>query len=405
MAEFTGERVVPGQVDQDLWNEHLSRYLFASRLCRQKTVLDIGCGTGYGTAELAGQATSLIAIDQSSVAIDHAKTHYNRPNTTYLQADATVLPFAAASFELVVAFEIIEHLERWESFLDEASRVLTPGGQFVVSTPNKAAYAEARRFAGPNPFHQHEFEFEEFQAVLGARFAHVSVFLQNHRPSITFQPVVPGHAAHVRDDSLDPEPEASSFFIAVCAAAPQTGSPTFVHIPSAASVLLERYQHIQLLEEELNKKNTWLENLKEEHSELVERFRSLKEDLEERNRWADQLNTELGDARGDIDRLNQELANRAQQYEALISRLEKERDKHSRWAQSTQKTLDEKIQELAHCVEKLHETEKTVEERTAWAKSLDAEIETLRERLSRMEASRWLRIGRTFGLGPNVRQS
>ena len=405
MAEFTGERVVPGQVDQDLWNEHVSRYFFASRLCRQKTVLDVGCGTGYGTAELAGQATSVVAIDQSYVAIDHAKTHYDRPNTTYLQADATLLPFPADSFELVVAFEIIEHLDRWENLLDEARRVLTPDGQFVVSTPNKAVYAEARRLAGPNPFHRHEFEFEEFQAALSERFEHVSVFLQNHRPSITFQPVASGSAALVRDDSLEPDPEASSFFIAVCAAAPQTGSPTFVHIPSAANVLLERYQHIQLLEEELHKKDTWLENLKEEHSDLVERFRSLKEDLEERNLWADQLNSELGDARSDIDRLNQELADRAGEYEALISRLEEERDKHSRWAQQTQKTLDEKIQELAHCVEKLHETEKTVEERTAWARNLDAEIKTLQERLSRMEASRWIRIGRTFGLGPDVRQS
>ena len=77
---------------------------------------------------------------------------------------------------------------------------------------------------------------------------------------------------------------------------------------------------------------------------------------------------------------------------------------HSRWAQQTQKTLDDKIQELAHCVEKLHETEKAVEERTAWAKSLDAEIKTLQDKLSRMEASRWIRIGRTFGLGPDVRQ-
>ena len=53
MAEFTGERVIPGQVDADLLNEHLARYAFAVRLAGGKRVLDAGCGAGYGSAELA----------------------------------------------------------------------------------------------------------------------------------------------------------------------------------------------------------------------------------------------------------------------------------------------------------------------------------------------------------------
>ena len=52
-VEFTGERVIPGQVDADLLNEHLARYAFAARLARGKRVLDAGCGAGYGAAELA----------------------------------------------------------------------------------------------------------------------------------------------------------------------------------------------------------------------------------------------------------------------------------------------------------------------------------------------------------------
>jgi len=47
LAEFTGERVIPGQVDADLLNEHLARYAFAARLSRRKQVLDAGCGAGY----------------------------------------------------------------------------------------------------------------------------------------------------------------------------------------------------------------------------------------------------------------------------------------------------------------------------------------------------------------------
>ena len=56
--EFTGERVIPGQVDPDLWAEHISRYALAATLqSAASKVLDIGCGAGYGTARLAPNAS------------------------------------------------------------------------------------------------------------------------------------------------------------------------------------------------------------------------------------------------------------------------------------------------------------------------------------------------------------
>ena len=109
-TEFTGERVIPGQVDIDLWNEHLSRYAFAARLARRKRVLDVGCGAGYGSAELAAAASSVIGIDIDGDAVAYAAAHYSRSNLSFQQAAATALPFPDASFELVVAFEVIEHL-------------------------------------------------------------------------------------------------------------------------------------------------------------------------------------------------------------------------------------------------------------------------------------------------------
>ena len=63
MAEFTGERLIPGQVDVDLLNEHMARYAFAARLARGKRVLDAGCGAGYGSAELAQAADSVVGAD------------------------------------------------------------------------------------------------------------------------------------------------------------------------------------------------------------------------------------------------------------------------------------------------------------------------------------------------------
>lgn len=404
MAEFTGERVIPGQVDPDLWNEHRSRYLFAARLCRNKRVLDIGCGSGYGTAELASSATCVVGLDLAADAIEHARQHYSSPAVAFLQGSARALPFPDGAFELVVTFELIEHLAEWHPLLAEARRVLAPGGQFIVSTPNKHFYSESRCSTGHNPFHEHEFEFEEFREALRNLFPHVSMFLQNHGPSIVFQPVEADSGSIVCVEGDPGAPDQSNFFVAVCAASPQTGAPTFVHVPSAANVLRERGQHIALLEEELHTKNEWLEKTKASHQDLVEQFRKLQDELEERNRWAAKLNTEMDEARADIDRLNAELEQLSNNYEAKIAELEKEKEAQTQWAQQTQQQLDEKSQELAHCVDLLHETEKTVEERTTWAQTLDAQLRQLHAELSKIKASRWVKLGHAIGIGPDVRQ-
>ena len=73
MAEFTGERLIPGQVDADLLNEHMARYAFAMRLARGNRVLDAGCGAGYGSAELARIAKSVTGVDVACEAVEYAR--------------------------------------------------------------------------------------------------------------------------------------------------------------------------------------------------------------------------------------------------------------------------------------------------------------------------------------------
>src|SRR6185295_7753022 len=83
LAEFTGERVIPGQVDADLLNEHMARYAFAARLCRRKQVLDAGCGAGYGSAELARTAASVLGIDVSAETVALARAEYPAANLRF----------------------------------------------------------------------------------------------------------------------------------------------------------------------------------------------------------------------------------------------------------------------------------------------------------------------------------
>src|SRR5947209_16665428 len=104
LAEFTGERLIPGQVDVDLLNEHMARYTFAARLARGKRVLDVGCGAGYGSAELAHEALCVVGSDISGDAVDFAREHYRLPNLFFEQASSNALPHPNACFDLVVGF-------------------------------------------------------------------------------------------------------------------------------------------------------------------------------------------------------------------------------------------------------------------------------------------------------------
>ena len=93
MVEFTGERVIPGQVNDDLWSEHVARYAFARRYADGKRVLDAGCGTGYGSAELAQSAAAVTGVDISADAIEYASASYPIPGLRFLESSCTAVPF------------------------------------------------------------------------------------------------------------------------------------------------------------------------------------------------------------------------------------------------------------------------------------------------------------------------
>lgn len=414
-TEFTGERVIPGQVDIDLWNEHLSRYAFAARLARRKRVLDVGCGAGYGSAELANSATAVTGIDISADAIAYATEHYVRPNLIYQKAGAAQLPFPDASFDLVVAFEVIEHLTDWEHLIAEARRVLSPGGQFVVSTPNKAYYAETRQQSGPNPYHEHEFEYEEFKQALEQHFPHTLLFTENHADCIVFRPIADGRtpSADVRLDGEAANVDEAHFFIAVCASQMMTGAPAFLYVPTAANVLREREKHIHRLEGELATKDAWLNESQQKHAELVALHDHQTTELKARNEWALQLNQQVKDAGLRIEELQQEIESQqaaakvaVDGYEAELARLEKEKDTAIQWGQKKEVELLAQLEssqaEFTKCLALFHEAETTIEERTKWAQSLESEVENLKQQLESIRGSKWIRLGRSIGFGPKV---
>jgi SAM-dependent methyltransferase len=411
VAEFTGERVIPGKVDIDLWNEHISRYLFASRLCRFKKVIDLGCGNGYGSAELAKKAESVVGVDISESAIVEAKELYQAANLQYQVGSLDQLPFADGSFNLGVCFEVIEHLDNFRALLAEAKRVLAPGGQLIISTPNIEFYAESRKLNGPNPFHEHEFSYQEFRAVLGEYFDHQTFFVQNHASGLVFLPLEGAVGSELRLEAATPNPDEAHFFIAVCAAKPMMGAPSFVYVPTAANVLREREHHIQRLEGELQTKNEWLDTTKAEHKELVDRYRTLKEEIEAKNEWALKQNERVKKAEQEVKRVEENHAQVVTAYETRLREIEVESTEYVAWAQANEARLNSQLADIAKHIEKLDgelkqaaaqlkESEALMIERTLWAQSEQQQREAAEAKLSAVEASRWIRMGKAFGLGP-----
>lgn len=404
MVEFTGERVVPGQVDIDLWNEHIARYHFARRLARGRRVLDLGCGTGYGAAALSGAAQHVTGVDVSADAIAYATASYTFENLSFLTASCTSVPLADASFDLITAFELIEHLDDPRALLAEARRLLAPSGQFIVSTPNQLYYAETRRKAGPNPFHHREYTYEEFREMLAEFFPHATFFVQNHSAGVVFQPMKPSSGADLKLETNEPDTASSHFFLAVCACTPQIGGSAFIYLPTSANVLREREIHIARLEEEVGQKTEWLTKLEADHGALAEVHETQKQQLEAANRWAQQANAELEQTSARVVEVQNELAatqaaatESTTAYEAKIAELDTDLAARTRWAQETEERLNAELAavrtELARCVELLDRAEKTVEERTLWAQRVEAEKESIL-------ASRWVRLGKTFRMGP-----
>ena len=167
---FTGERFLPG-ASGEIWYEHWHRYHFAAKLIAGDEVLDVACGAGYGSALLAQRARHVVGADISAATIEHARKRYAPvTNLEFRQADCAALPFADASFDAVVSFETIEHIEAQAQFLDEVRRVLRPEGVVILSSPNKLEYSDRRNFA--NPYHVRELYRDALAALLAPRFGH-----------------------------------------------------------------------------------------------------------------------------------------------------------------------------------------------------------------------------------------
>lgn len=126
-------------------------------------VLDIACGYGFGSAMLANKVGEVIGadLDAETLAIV-AEKYKQQSNLTFQAANGLSMPFEDNSFDAIVSFETIEHLDA-DGFLKEVQRVLQPGGRFIMSTPQNAL-----GHVPINPHHLIEYSLEQIKAKVAS---------------------------------------------------------------------------------------------------------------------------------------------------------------------------------------------------------------------------------------------
>ncbi|OWY22756.1 class I SAM-dependent methyltransferase [Sphingobacteriales bacterium UPWRP_1] len=163
----TAERISSHDVsDHVIYQRHLVAYHAAAPLIGG-SVLEVGCGEGYGIAILAPHATRYMAIDKYQTHLPAQAT--NLPHVSFKQLSVPPLPFDDNSFDAAVSFQVIEHIENDRMFVKEIYRVLKPGGLLVLSTPNISMSLTR------NPWHVREYTPQQLQNLLSTFFEQVDM--------------------------------------------------------------------------------------------------------------------------------------------------------------------------------------------------------------------------------------
>jgi SAM-dependent methyltransferase len=180
---LTGERTIPGLDVENYWfRRHEVVYQHLAPRCAGREVLEAGCGEGYGADLIAAVARRVVAVDYDQTTVAHVRARY--PRVEVMHGNLAELPLADASVDVVVNFQVIEHLWDQTQFVTECARVLRPSGLLMVSTPNRITFSPGRD-TPINPFHTRELNADELSRLLiDAGFTSVSMSGVFHGPRL-----------------------------------------------------------------------------------------------------------------------------------------------------------------------------------------------------------------------------
>jgi len=173
--ELTGERTLPDVPEENYWyRRHLAVYEWIAAQLAGKTVTDLACGEGYGSATLAKQAADVIGVDANPEAHAHAAARYVRPN---LRFERDLVENVSGPRDAVVFLQTIEHIEKVDELLDA---IAAAAPLAYISTPNRLTLAPEGAEKSDNPWHLREYTEPEYRQLLEPHFRSVEILGLHH---------------------------------------------------------------------------------------------------------------------------------------------------------------------------------------------------------------------------------
>ena len=173
--ELTGERTLPDVPEENYWyRRHLAVYRWIAARCAGRTVVDMACGEGYGSAVLAEEARSVVGVDANPEAHEHARLRYTAPRLRFERA--LVEDFGeGAPWDAIVFLQTIEHIDAPGPLLARFASMLAPDGVAYISTPNRLTLAPPGAERSGNPWHVREYTADEYRELLEPAFSQVEL--------------------------------------------------------------------------------------------------------------------------------------------------------------------------------------------------------------------------------------
>lgn len=170
------ERWIPGFLYKATEEEHLDRYNYIINLTKDKNILDIACGSGFGSYIIAtdGKAKQVIGVDLDNDAIRYANHKFHHDNIKRFVGDAVKFKYKE-KFDVIISFETIEHIPDYKGFINNLYNNLNENGKLVISTP----IVPCTTNKPINPYHVIEWSYKDFIKLLSEYFNISEIILQN----------------------------------------------------------------------------------------------------------------------------------------------------------------------------------------------------------------------------------
>jgi SAM-dependent methyltransferase len=171
------EERISGERRNDCYYAHLSIYVFASQFCKNKVVLDAGCGSGYGTTYLAEHGAEMIyGVDTDREAICEARKQSTANNIEFACGDLRSMPqFQEGQFDVIFASNSLEHIDGIDSFLCRLVVLLKAGGLLLVAVPAACSQQAVAEELG-NPYHLNIWSPRQWFTVLSSYFTDIRCY-------------------------------------------------------------------------------------------------------------------------------------------------------------------------------------------------------------------------------------